>query len=350
MKTENLSITSSEKMGLLISLSTMLASGITIVESVDSILEDAKGNFKIFLTILKTDIQQGKRIYASLGKFPNIFDKVTVSIIKAAEEAGTLDTTLKQVRINSQKDSEFMDRVKSALMYPMFIFGVFVAVFFMILVVVIPKMSTVFLQLKLSLPLPTKILIFMSNFLIKSTLPLLVGLLGFIAIIVFLYKTKKKEFIQLIFSLPGIDKLVQKVDLTRITRSLYMLLNSGITITYAMELVEEIVINKKIAAMVAYSRTVIASGKNFSEALKKHKEVVPSLIIKIIEAGEKSGSLEKSFLEVSQYLDYEVSQSLKSFTSLLEPIMIVFIGVLVGGMMLSIIAPIYGLISQVGAK
>ena len=128
MKTENISISSSEKMGLLISLSTMLASGITIIESVDSILEDAKGNFKKFLTILKTDIQQGKRVYTSLAKFPNIFDKVTVNIIKAAEEAGTLDTTLKQVRINLQKDREFMDKVKSALMYPLFIFCVFIGV------------------------------------------------------------------------------------------------------------------------------------------------------------------------------------------------------------------------------
>jgi type II secretory pathway component PulF len=350
MNTKNLSISNAEKMGLLISLSTMLSSGITIIESIDSILEDAKGNFKIFLTILKADIQQGNRIYVSIAKFPNIFDKVTVNIIKAAEEAGTLDTTLKQVRINMQKDNEFMDKVKSAMMYPMFIFGVFIAVFFMILVVVIPKMATVFLQLKLDLPLPTKILIFLSQLLIKSTIPLLVGFLGITAIIVFLYKTKRRDFIQIIFSLPGISTLIQKVDLTRITRNLYMLLNSGITITYAVELIEEIVINKQVAIMIAYSRKIIASGKNFSEALKKYKAVVPSLIIKIIEAGEKSGTLDKSFLEVSQYLDYEVSQSLKAFTALLEPIMIVFIGVLVGGMMLSIIAPIYGLISQVGAK
>lgn len=350
MKTSKITITNPEKMGLLISLSTMLSSGITIIESIDSILEDAKGNYKIFLTDLKSDIQQGNRIYASLAKFPNIFDKVTVNIIKAAEEAGTLDNTLKQIRENTQKDNEFVDRVKSAFMYPMFIFGVFIAVFLMILVVVIPKMATVFLQLKLDLPLPTRVLIFLSDFLIKSTIPLLVGLFGFTAVIIFLFKTKKKEFTQMLFSLPGISGLIQKVDLTRMTRSLYMLLNSGITITYALELIEDIVTNKKVADMVAYSRTIIASGKNFSEALKKHKDVVPSLIIKIIEAGEKSGTLEKSFLEVSQYLDYEVTQSLKSFTAMLEPIMIVLIGVLVGGMMLSIIAPIYGLISQVGAK
>lgn len=350
IKTENLSISEAEKMGLLISLSTMLASGITIMGSVDSILEDAKGNFKKFLTILKIDIQQGKRIYTSLAKFPNVFDRVTVNIIRAAEEAGTLDATLKQIRINLQKDREFSDKVKSAFMYPMFIFGVFVAVMLMILVVVIPKISTVFLQLKVTLPLPTKILIFLSQFILNSTIPLIVGLIGFIVMIIFLYKTKKRQFTQLIFSLPLISKIVQKIDLTRLTRGLNMLLNSGITITYALELIEDVIVNKEIVKMVVYSRTIVASGKNFSEALKKYKKVVPSLITKIIEAGEKSGTLDRSFLEVSEYLDYEVSLSLKSFTALLEPVMIVLIGILVGGMMLSIIAPIYSMIGQVGSQ
>ncbi len=348
MKKENISISEAEKMGFLIGLSTMLASGITIVDSVDSIIEDAKGNFKKFLLILKTDIQQGKRMYLSLNKFPNIFDRVTVNIIKAAEEAGTLDSTLKQIRVNLQKDREFSDKVKSALMYPMFIFVIFIAVLVMILIVVIPKISTVFLQLKVTLPLPTKILIVLSQFILKSTVPLIVGLIGLTVMTIYLYKTKKHQLVQMIFSLPLISKLIQKVDLTRLTRGLYMLLNSGITITYALELIEDVIVNKEIVETVAYARTIVASGKNFSEALRRHKKVIPSLIIRIIEAGEKSGTLDRSFLEVSEYLDYEVTQSLKAFTALLEPIMIVLVAIMVGGMMISIIAPIYSMIGQVG--
>lgn len=350
MKTENISISNSDKMGFLISLSTMLSSGITLVEAVDSILEDAKGSFKIFLTILRDDIQQGKRIYLSLSKFPNIFDKVTVNLIKAAEEAGTLDSTLKQVRANLQKDTEFTDKVKSALTYPLFICVVFIGVFLMILIFVIPKISKIFLSLKLELPLPTKILIFLSDFILKSTVPLVAGLIMSVAFIYFLYKTKRKALIQFIFSLPLISGLIQKIDLTRLTRSLHMLLSSGVNISYSLELVEDIVVNKHISDLIAYAKETVASGKSLGSAFRKYKKYVPPLIIRVIEAGEKSGHLDKSLLETSEFLDYEVTNSLKSMTALLEPIMLVVIGIGVGGMMLSIIAPMYGLISQVGGK
>ena len=337
-------------MGFLISLGTMLSSGITIVESVESSLEDAKGNLKIFLTILKNDIQQGKRIYLSLSKFPNIFDKVTVNLIKAAEEAGTLDSTLKQVQINLQKDIEFTDKVKSALTYPLFICAVFFGVLLMILIFVIPKISKIFLSLNLDLRLPTKVLIFLSDFILKSTVPLVVGLVVSATFILYLFKTKKRALIQFVFSLPIISGLVQKIDLTRLTRSLHMLLSSGVNISYALELVEDIVVNKHIVAMIAYAKENVASGKSLASAFKKSKKYVPSLIIRVIEAGEKSGHLDKSLLETSEYLDYEVTNSLKSMTALLEPIMLVAIGIMVGGMMLSIIAPMYGLISQVGGE
>jgi len=350
MNAKNISITTAEKMGFLISLGTMLSSGITVVESVESSLEDAKGNLKIFLTILKNDIQQGKRIYLSLSKFPNIFDKVTINLIKAAEEAGTLDSSLKQVQINLQKDIEFTDKVKSALTYPLFICAIFFGVLLMILIFVIPKISKIFLSLKLELPLPTKILIFFSDFILKSTVPLVVGLVVSAAFIYFLFKTKKRALIQFVFSLPIISGLVQKIDLTRLTRSLHMLLSSGVNISYALELVEDIVVNKHIVAMIVYAKDNVASGKSLASAFKKSKKYVPSLIIRVIEAGEKSGHLDKSLLETSEYLDYEVTNSLKSMTALLEPIMLVAIGVMVGGMMLSIIAPMYGLISQVGGS
>ena len=348
IKTEKISISNSDKMGFLIGLGTMLSSGITLVEAIDSILEDAKGNLKTFLTILRDDIQQGKRIHLSLSKFPNIFDKVTVNLIKAAEEAGTLDSTLKQVKINLQKDNEFTDKVKSALTYPLFIIVVFFGVLLMILIFVIPKISKIFLSLKLELPLPTKILIFLSDFILKSTVPLIVGLVMSTAFIYFLFKTRKRALIQFIFSLPLVSGLIQKIDLTRLTRSLHMLLSSGVNISYSLELVEDIVINKYIFDMITYAKENVASGKSLASAFRKYKKYVPSLIIRVIEAGEKSGHLDKSLLETSEYLDYEVTNTLKSMTALLEPIMLVAIGILVGGMMLSIIAPMYGLIGQVG--
>jgi type IV pilus assembly protein PilC len=350
MKTESTSLSVGEKIAFFISLSTMLGAGITIVEAIDSLLDDAKGNQKKLLTFLKEDLTQGKRIYTTFSRFPNIFDKVNINIIKASEEAGTLDSTLKQIKDNIQREKEFMDRIRSALMYPMFIGLVFFGVMFMILVVVIPKIATVFSQLRVPLPLPTKILIFISDIMLKQTIPLILITSVILLLLVLLFKTQKKIMLNILYSLPGISTLVVKIDLVRFTRSLAMLYSSGIIITNALELCEDVVANKTVHDMVLFSKNAILSGKKFSDGLRAYKKIVPSLMIKIIEAGEKSGSLQKSLSDVSEYLDYEVSNELKMLTSLIEPLMLVGVGVLVGGMMMSIIAPMYGIIGQVGTR
>ncbi len=350
MRNENIRISTDDKISLFISLATMLGAGITIIETIDSLLEDAKGSMKKVLLALKEDLSQGKRIHVSFSKFPNVFDKVTVSIIKAAEEAGTLDTTLKQIKENLQKEAEFLNTIRSALMYPFFIVITFLAVFLMILIVVIPKISQVFMSLKMTLPLPTKVLIFLSNVLTKQTVPFLIGFTIFSAVFFLLYKTQSKRIGQLFFSLPGISQIVIQIDLVRFTRSMAMLYSSGITITSSLELCEDIVMSQKVADMIHQAKMIIFSGKKLSDSLKAHKKIIPNIMIKIIEAGEKSGSLEESLREVAFFLDYQVTRTLKVLTTLIEPVMLVMVGALVGGMMLAIIAPIYGLIGQVGAR
>lgn len=350
MKTRNISISNSEKLGLISNFATMLTAGISILEIVDSLIEDSKGNQKKLLEILREDLMQGNHISASFEKFPKVFDKITINLIKAAEEAGTLDVTLKDLKENIRKETEFRDKIKAALTYPLFIIIVFIGVLLMILFVVVPKISTVFLRLNVTLPLPTKILIFLSNLLVTQTI-LVAGLVVFFFVIfIFLYKTQKSFVLGLLFSIPIISTLTRDIDLTRFARSLYLLLNAGIPITLALELTQEVVVKKEVSRAIAHSKEMVISGKKLSDGLKEAKNIFPSIMIKITEAGEKSGSLDRSMQDASEYLDYQVSNTLRTFVSLLEPIMLVVVGVLVGGMMLAIISPIYGLIGQVGGR
>lgn len=347
---KSLRISNSEKLGLVSNLATMLSAGIPILEVVDSLLEDAKGNQRKLLESLKLDLAQGNHVADAFGKFPKIFDKITVNLIKASEEAGTLDVTLTDLKTSIKKDAEFGDKIKSAMTYPVLIFFVFVGVLFMILIVVVPKISSVFSRLNVPLPLPTKILIAMSKFLTEYTIFailafILLGVGGF-----FFYREKKKDFLYLLFKLPLVSSLAQQIDLTRFSRSLYLLLNAGIPIASALELSEEVVLKREVAHAIAHSKAVVLAGSKLSDGLKNAKNVFPNIMIKITEAGEKSGSLDKSMQDVSEYLDYQVDKTLKTLTTLLEPIMLIVVGVLVGGMMLSIIAPIYGLIGQVSAR
>lgn len=350
MKTENITLSNNDKLGILSDLSTMLSAGIPLLESVNALIEDSKGNQKKLLETLRGDLTQGKHVYFTFSKFPNVFTKVTASIVKASEEAGTLDVTLKDIKENLKKEIEFSDKVKSALIYPLFIIFVFFGVLLMILVVVIPKIASVFSRLKADLPLPTKILIFMSNALLSHTIFVVLGFLVISIAIVFLYKKNKSLLLNILFKLPLLSILARDIDLTRFSRSFYLLLNAGIPITNALELTEEVVVKKEVALAIKHAKEAVIGGKKLSEGFKDKKKVFPSMAIRITEAGERSGTLDKSMVDISEFLDYQVAVRLKTVTALLEPMLLVVIGGLVGGMMLAIIGPIYGLIGEIGQR
>lgn len=349
IKKFNISLSTNDKIGMISNLHTMLAAGIPILEVVESLLEDAKGSQKKILQAMKDDLGQGQHVAYTFSRFPRVFDKVTVNIIKAAEEAGTLDTTLKDIQATIKKDAEFNDKIKGAMIYPMFIVGLFFAVLLVILVVVVPKISTVFSQLNVPLPLPTQIMIALSNFILNYTIPLIAGAIVTAAGTVYAFKRYKREIVNILIKAPIISKLALQIDLTRFSRNLSLLLNAGLPITSALALVEDTVIRTDTRKAIRHCKEMVTGGKKFSEGLKDNKKIIPSIIIKIVEAGERTGSLDKSLQDGSEFLDYQVSNSLKTITALIEPIMLVFVGLLVGGMMVSIIAPMYGLISQVGS-
>ena len=350
MNTKSISISNSEKLGLISNFATMLNAGLSVLEIVDSLLEDSKGNLKKLLEILREDLMQGGHISSSFEKFPKVFDKITINLIKAAEEGGTLDVTLTDLKVGFKKETEFRDKIKAALTYPAFILVVFIGVLFMILSVVVPKIATVFLQLNVPLPLPTQILIFLSDLILKQTI--FITTLGIIllALFIFMYITQKQLLLNIFLSFPLISNLARQIDLTRFSRSLYLLLTAGIPISGALELTQEVVLKKEVSRAIIRSKEMVISGNKLSEGLKTARNIFPSIMIKITEAGEKSGSLDKSMLDASEYLDYQVSKTLSTITSLLEPIMLIVVGIIVGGMMLAIISPIYGLIGQVGAR
>lgn len=337
-----------EKLELVGSFATMISSGISILEVVRSLAEDTKGGQKLILEEMAKDLSQGKRTYVTFAKFPRIFDKVSVNVIRASEEAGTLDVALNDLRKTLQKDMEFNDKVRSALMYPSFIIVVFFGILGMILTFVVPKISTVFLQLNVPLPIPTRIMIFMSDIVVKHTLGFAGGFLALGALLYYLLNYKRRQFFEFFYRLPLISTLVMQIDVTNFARNLSVLLASGLPITQALDLVGEVVVRKRMATLLSTSKTMVLSGRTLSEGFRSDKTALPSIVIKLVEAGEKTGNLDKSLQEIAEYFDYKVTYTLKALTSLLEPVMLVAVGVVVGGMMLAIIAPVYGLISQIG--
>jgi type II secretory pathway component PulF len=347
-KLAKVTLKGTEKLELIGSFATMLGSGISILEMVKSLAEDTKGGQKLILDEMRDDLTQGKRIYVTFAKFPRVFDHVSVNVIRASEEAGTLDTALRDLRTTLQKDMEFNDKIRSAMMYPAFIMIVFIGILGMILTFVIPKISTVFLQLNVPLPLPTKIMIFLSDVIVKHTFYFGLGLVAFSTLIYFLFSYRRKQILQIFYRLPLINTLVMQIDVTNLARNLSVLLMSGLPITQALELVSEVVVRRRMERLLLSAKAMVLAGRSLSEGFRSDKGAVPSIVIKLIQAGEETGTLDRSLQEISEYFDYKVTYTLKTLTSMLEPIMLVLVGGAVGGMMLAIIAPVYGLISQIG--
>ena len=338
MRTEYIRLSNNDTLTMIGTFSTMINAGIPILETVESLLEDAKGNTKKILMSVEEDLVQGKPLHVCFSKFPLVFNKVSVNIIKASEEAGTLNIVLKDLKNQIQKDMEFTDEVKSALMYPFIVLIVFLGVLLVILVVVIPKISTVFLQLHADLPLPTRVLIFASNAVLHNLIQLLIALLGICFSIYFLLKYQRKFILNFLYTLPLLSTIIKGIDLTRFFRSMYLLLNSGVIITSALELAKDVVIRQDIAKSIEYAQESVLTGRRLSEALKERKDIFSGTMIKIVEAGERTGSLDRSMGDISDDMDYQVTKMLKTSITLLEPLMLIFMSILVGGMMISIIA------------
>lgn len=339
-----------EKLELISSLATMIGSGISIFEVVRSLGEDATGGQKQILQEMLNDLVQGRRMYVTLGKFPRVFDRVSVNVIRASEEAGTLDMALKDLRVTLQKDMEFNDKVRSALMYPIFIIIVFIGILGMILTFVVPKIAGVFVRMKVVLPLPTRIMIFLSDLVVKNTLWFSLGVVGVGGLMYYVLTYKRKQVLEIFYRVPLIGTLVAQIDVTNFARNLAVLLGSGLPITQALELVEEVVVRNKMALMLRESRKMVLAGRPLSEGFRKGQGWIPNIVVKLVEAGEKTGTLDKSLAEIAEYFDYKVSYTLKTITALLEPVMLVLVGIVVGGMMLAVIAPVYSLIGQLGRR
>lgn len=347
MKPASIKISEQEKMQLFGNLSTMLAAGIPILESVLSLLEESKKNLEVILLTLKEDLEAGLVVNESLAKFPRSFDRVTLNLIKAAEEAGTLEVALKDIREGIQKEMEFGDKIKSALMYPIIVFSLFIMVMLVMLLFVMPRIATVFNRLKADLPLPTKIMIFASNFLLNYWYWVILGLVLVLALIAVIMRYKKQGILSFFYRFPIISGLVRQVDGARFSRNMYLLLNSGLPIVTVLELSQEVMVKKEMRQLIENAREMVISGKRFSEGLHSKKKLMSGMTIKLIEVGERSGTLNQSMKDIAEAMDYEVTKNLQKATAMLEPIMLIFVGLVVGGMMMSIIGPIYGLISGV---
>lgn len=336
-----------DRLALLGDLGTMLGAGVSILEAIDALQIDAKGHMEAALKQLRRGLSNGEPLSSIMERMPNAFDPITINLIRAAEAGGTLEDTLKDIVVATKKEIAFNETLKNAAIYPIFVMSVFMGVVLLMLTFVVPRVAKVFENLRVNMPLITRITITASDYFLQYWFVIVPVFVLLIVGIVFLFRAQRRRIVRAILKLPGLKKLGTNIDLARFTRSFGLLMRSGVAIQDALRLSESVVQRREIAAVIEQMRKDVISGLPLSQHLRDTDGVIPVIMSRSIETAETSGTLDSSLQQLSEHFENEVNETIKILTALLEPILIVFIGVLVGGLMVTIIAPIYNLISQI---
>lgn len=339
-----------EKANLCRYLSTMINSGLPLSEAIEVLAEDAIGSqMPKILDDLQSSLKSGQPLSTALAKHPDTFDEVFLTLIKTGEESGTLGKSFDYLGKQLYADYELGRKVKATLAYPTVIVLTTLALGLAMLIFVVPKIAPILLRLHETFPLPVYTLIILKTGLFLSQNILLFSLLGLflgIALFFLLSKPKGKKFLGDLFSrIPFFGPLFTQLALGRFNRTLATLLKSGVPITKALSVSSETLTLPQFKNVRSQFVKEVERGVSFSTALKK-MGVFPPIMIRMVSTGEKTGALDRLLLDLAQFYEEEVSNSLKTLTSVIEPIMMLFIGIGVAIIVISVIAPIYSFVGS----
>lgn len=342
------SIKISEKASFCRFMATMLRAGLTLPEAVDIIKQETKNQkFKKIIYDISFQVRKGKTLSSILTKYQKDFGTIFITMIKAGEESGKLDEAFDYLSKQLLSSYELSQKVKSAMMYPAVIVAAMLGNLMVMMFFVLPKLSQVFLELGVEMPKTTELVFKFGTFIDKNTTLVVLVLLGTIAFIftLFIVQTTRTRIVSFLLRLPLVKKVSMELDIARFSKTLAALLSSGVPITVSLEVSSELMTQPSFLKHAKEFSKGIEKGESLSDVLEKTKDVFPSSVIQTIKAGEQSGSLEVVLQEMADFYEKEVDYTLKRLTSLLEPLLMLIIGIAVGAMVLIMITPIYSIVS-----
>jgi type IV pilus assembly protein PilC len=330
-------------------LATMIDAGLPLVQSLEILANQQENqSFKDTLLAVKTDVEGGSTFSDALRKKPKAFDDLYTNLVTAGEIGGTLDIILNRLSQYMEKSIALKKRVKGAMVYPSAILGVSVLVVVVLLVFVIPVFEKMFQGFGAALPMPTQFIIMLSNFMKANILYMVAGVIGLVFLFRRYYRTEQghKVIDRLLLKLPVFGDLLLKIATARFTRTLGTLVSSGVPILDGLLITARASGNKVIEEAIMKTRVSISEGKTIAEPLAQ-SEVFSGMVVQMIGVGESTGSLDAMLNKIADFYDEEVDATVAALTSLLEPLMMVFLGVLIGGMMVAMYLPIFKMASVV---
>ncbi len=325
-------------------LALMIRAGLPLRSSILAIKEQSKNKkFRRVLEDVVKNIERGQSLAACLSRHPGVFGSLYTNMIKVGEESGTLQQNLENLAQQLEKNYQLRKRVKAAMIYPSIIVIAIIALSIGLVFFVLPKITPIFESFKIQLPLTTRILIKTTFLLRNYGLFILIGAFGFGIFLFFLSRIKPIRMIldKIILKVPIAGKISRDVNISHFNRTLGVLLQSGVSVIGALE------ITKTTLGSLVYKKELerlteeIKKGKSISNYLNKKEKLFPLIVSRMIGVGEKTGKLDETLLYVSDFYVTEVDRTTKTLSSILEPVLLVVIGLIVGFIALAIISPIY---------
>ena len=331
--------------------STMIDAGLPLVQCLDILGSQIENPaFARVLRTVKNDVEGGLTFSDSLAKHPRIFDHLFCNLVRAGEIGGILDTILQRLAAYIEKNAKLVRQVKSALTYPLGVMFIAVAVIAVMMIFVIPTFETMFKEFGGELPALTQTVINASHFFVNNVFLLVGGTVGSLYGFAYWKRTPNGTRVidRLLLQFPVIGGVMRKIAVARFTRTLGTLLSSGVPILDAMEIVAKSSGNYIIEQGIMTARAKIAEGKNMADPLAE-TQVFPSMVVQMIAVGEQTGALDTMLNKIADFYEEEVDVAVSAMTSLLEPIMMVFIGGSVGTMIIAMYLPIFTMAGNVKA-
>lgn len=334
---------------LIRNLATTIKAGLSIVESIDILIKDTKKKLmKKILQGVKAKIENGQSLSAGFEDYKNSFPPIFIGMIKAGEASGQLDKSLSELARYLSKEYTLRGKIKSALTYPIILLIAATLVVTLMLVFVLPKLTQSFAQSGVTLPWITKAFLFLSNMLTYSFILDIVLVTGIITFFTYFRTTKtgKKFFFFVTSHTPVAKELVKKVALVRFAHTFGNLIGSGLSVVESLTIASQSINNQSYTDAINHAIEDIKNGVSVSQSLGKYPKLFPSLLISLIEVGERTGSLQEILVTFADFYEEEVDNTLKELTAVLEPVLLIIMGLMIGAIAVSIILPIYQLVGH----
>jgi len=324
-------------------LATLLGAGFPLVSAIYTLIPQASSSaFKRILSQIKDAIEEGSSFAEALSLYPDTFSPIYINMVKSGESSGTLELVLQRLADISERQQALTNRIRSAMAYPILMFIIGVIVLFVLLTYIVPSITAIFTDMGQTLPAPTRFLIAASEFMKTGWWMVL---LGVVAVFVGFKQIKKTDagkyrMDQIVLKLPGIGNLVRKLAVGRFARTLGTLLDNGVSLLTALNIVKNVVGNRLVADTIEYAANEVEKGNSLARALAA-SNIFPHISIQMVQVGEQSGEMETMLGKVADIYESEVENTILSLTTLLEPAIILVMGVIVGFIVLSICLPIF---------